>query len=79
MGSQPRVVTQPEARTVAWSQGKWVPGSWSQVQKPRWEGQGQQRAEPAYGDEAAGLPPPAAKEGPLATWGWRWRRAQLEA
>lgn len=79
MGSQPLMVTQPEARTVAWSQGRQVPGSWSRAQKPRQDGQGQRRAEPACGDGAARPPPPAAKEGPLATWGWWWRRAQLEA
>lgn len=73
VGSQPHAVTQPEARTVACSQGKRVPGSWSRAQKPRQEGRHQRRTKPACGDGAAGPPPPAAREGPLATRGW-WRR-----
>lgn len=35
-------------------------------------GSGPAEGRASYGDEAAGLPPPAAKGGPLATWGWRW-------
>lgn len=74
VGSQPHAVTQPEARTVACSQGKRVPGSWSRAQKPRQEGRHQRRTKPACGDGAAGPPPPAAREGPLATRGWRQRQ-----